>query len=60
MNLKIFSQKIGNNNGVFAETTAFCKKLIGTLVFEKKTPIFSPKLSKIAENCDHNIDPRSK
>jgi hypothetical protein len=25
----------------------------------RKTPIFSPKkLSKIAENCDHNIDPR--
>jgi hypothetical protein len=24
----------------------------------RKTPIFRRKLSKIAENCDHNIDPR--
>jgi hypothetical protein len=31
-----------------------CKILIITLVFEKKD-IFLPK---IAENCDHNIDPR--
>jgi hypothetical protein len=23
-----------------------------------KTPFFSPKLAKIAENCGHNIDPR--
>jgi hypothetical protein len=23
----------------------------------RKTPIFSPKIVKIAENCDHNIDP---
>jgi hypothetical protein len=25
--------------------------------FLRKMPIFSQKLSKIAENCDHNIDP---
>jgi uncharacterized MAPEG superfamily protein len=25
----------------------------------RKTPIFSQKSAKIAENCDHNIDPRS-
>jgi tetrahydromethanopterin S-methyltransferase subunit B len=30
----------------------WCKILIITLVFEKKA-----KLSKIAENCDHSIDP---
>jgi hypothetical protein len=24
----------------------------------RKTPIFLPKIGKIAENCDHNIDPR--
>jgi hypothetical protein len=33
-----------------------CKILIITLVFEK-TPFFRRKLAKIAENCDHNIDP---
>jgi hypothetical protein len=33
------------------------KILIITLVF-KKNAIFCQKLSKIAENCDHNIDPR--
>jgi hypothetical protein len=33
-----------------------CKKLIITLVFEK-TLIFSRKLSKIAQNRGHNIDP---
>jgi hypothetical protein len=33
--------------------------MIITLVFEK-TPIFCRKLAKIAENCDHNIDPRMK
>jgi hypothetical protein len=26
--------------------------------FLRKTPFFRQKLSKIAENCDHNIDPR--
>jgi hypothetical protein len=34
-----------------------CKILIITLVFEKKRQFFRRKLSKIAENCDHNIDP---
>jgi hypothetical protein len=24
----------------------------------RKTPFFRQKLAKIAENCDHNIDPR--
>jgi hypothetical protein len=32
--------------------------MIKILVFEK-TPIFHRKLKKIAENCDHNIDPSS-
>jgi hypothetical protein len=35
------------------------KILTITLVFEKKCQFFRRKLSKIAENCDHNIDPRS-
>jgi hypothetical protein len=34
----------------------FLEKLIITLVFEKNA-IFCRKLAKIAENCDHNIDP---
>jgi hypothetical protein len=46
-------------NWRFAQTAAsFCKNMIITLVFEKKTPIFSRKLAKIVENCDHNIDHR--
>jgi hypothetical protein len=35
----------------------YAKLLIITLVFEKNA-IFCRKLSKIAENCDHNIGPR--
>jgi hypothetical protein len=35
-----------------------CIILIITLAFEKNANFFRPKLSKIAENCDHNIDPR--
>jgi hypothetical protein len=31
-----------------------------TLVFEKNANFFRRKLSKIAENCDHSIDPRIK
>jgi hypothetical protein len=38
--------------------TKVCKILIITLVFDKNA-IFCRKLSKIAENCDHNIDPWS-
>jgi hypothetical protein len=34
----------------------FFKKIIITLVFEKNA-IFRKKLSKIEENCDHNIGP---
>jgi hypothetical protein len=31
-----------------------------TLIFEKKSKYFSPKIGKIAENCVHNIDPRKR
>jgi hypothetical protein len=31
--------------------------MIMTLVFEKNANFFRRKLAKIAENCDHNIDP---
>jgi hypothetical protein len=62
MILKIFSPKN------FAKQLAFLtqkklnfeKKLIITLVFEKKRQFFRRKLGKISENCDHNIDPRSR
>jgi hypothetical protein len=56
--LNIFAEKFGKNIGVFSTNySQFCKKNIITLVFEKKTAIFCRKLAKIAENCDHNIDP---
>jgi hypothetical protein len=39
----IFAEKLA----FYAQTTAsFCKNLIITLVFEKKTPRFSPKIGK--------------
>jgi hypothetical protein len=59
MILKIFYPKnFAKILSFFAQTTAiFCKNFIVSLVFEKNA-IFSPKLAKIAENCDYNIDPR--
>jgi hypothetical protein len=61
MIFKIFSPK------KFAKKLAFLtqnkaklyKNLIITLVVEKNA-IFCRNLSKIAENCDRNIDPRSR
>jgi hypothetical protein len=38
-------------------TAGFCKS--GTLVFKNNANYFRRKLVKIAENCRHNIDPRS-
>jgi hypothetical protein len=58
MIFKIFSpKKLAKILTFFAQTTAFFKNLIITLVFEKNAN-FCRKLAKIAENCDHNIDPR--
>jgi hypothetical protein len=58
MILKIFSpKKIAKMVFLTQNKAKLCKILIITLVFEK-TPIFRRKLGKIAENCDHNIDPR--
>jgi hypothetical protein len=34
------------------------QKFDNKIVLLRKTPIFSPKLSKIAENCDLDIDNR--
>jgi hypothetical protein len=42
----------------FAQTTAsFCKKFDHNIVFLEKRQLFRRKLAKIAENCDHNINP---
>jgi hypothetical protein len=60
MILKIFSPKISAKKLAFLtqNKAKLCKSLIITLVFEKNANFFRQKLSKIAENCDHNIDPR--
>jgi hypothetical protein len=49
--LNIFTKKIGEKRA------KLCKNMIITLFFEKNANFFSRKLSKIAQNCDHNIDP---
>jgi hypothetical protein len=46
---------------LFAQTNAsFCKNVSITLVFEKNANFVRRKLAKIADNCDHNIDPWSQ
>jgi hypothetical protein len=52
--LNIFAKKFGEKNWRFLLKLqlVFCKNLIITLVFEKNANFF-------AENCDHNIDPRT-
>jgi hypothetical protein len=35
-----------------------CKNLTIILVLEESANFFRQKLAKMAENCDHNIDPR--
>jgi hypothetical protein len=60
MIFKYFRRKILQKNWrFFAQNKAkLCKNWIITLLFVK-TPIFRRKLGKIAENDDHNIDPRN-
>jgi hypothetical protein len=53
----IFVKKFSKNIGFFRTTASFRKKMIITLVFEKNANFFRQNFSKIAENCDHNIDP---
>jgi hypothetical protein len=56
----IFAGKFCENIGGFAETTAsFNKTLITAMAFDKNDNFFRRKIAKIAENCDHNIGPRS-
>jgi hypothetical protein len=57
MILKFF-EKFGKKYLLFAQTTAsFSKNVIITLVFEKNAIFFAENWQKMAENCDHNIDP---
>jgi hypothetical protein len=53
----IFKIFLAKNCRFFTQNKAkLCKILIMTLFFEKNAN-FCQKLAKIAENCDHNIDP---
>jgi hypothetical protein len=56
--LKIFSPKNSAKKWRFftQNKAKICEILIITWVFEKNANFFRRKLSKIAENCDHNID----
>jgi fructoselysine-6-P-deglycase FrlB-like protein len=57
--LNTLAEKFGGKMAFVTQNKAkICKILIITLVFEKNANFFCQKLSKIAENCDHNIDPR--
>jgi hypothetical protein len=54
---KYFRQKFGEKMALLTQNKdKLCKNFIITLVFEKND-IFRQKLARIAENCDHNIDP---
>jgi fructoselysine-6-P-deglycase FrlB-like protein len=54
----IFAKKLGEKLAFLSQNKAKLSKiLIITLVFEKNAN-FCRRLSKIAENCDHNIDLR--
>jgi hypothetical protein len=42
----------------FAQTTAsFLNEIDHNIGFWERRQFFRPKSAKIAENCDHNIDP---
>jgi hypothetical protein len=62
MIFKIFSPKKSRIKLAFLtqNKAKSCKIWIITLIFEKNANFFRRKLSKIAENCDHNIDPWSR
>jgi hypothetical protein len=57
---KYFRQKIQQKLAVLTQNKAkLCKNLINNIGFWEKRQFFRRKLSKIAENCDHNIGPRT-
>jgi hypothetical protein len=60
MIFKIFlSKNLAKILAFFAQITAsFCKKFDHNIGFWEKRQFFCRKLAKIAEKCDHNIDPR--
>jgi hypothetical protein len=60
MILKIFSPKNFAKKLAFLtqNKAKFWKKIDRNIGFWEKRQFFRQKLSKIAENCDHNIDPR--
>jgi hypothetical protein len=60
MILKIFSQKkIAKKLAFLTQNTLNYANFLSKHWIMRKTPFFRRKLAKIAENCDHNIDPRS-
>jgi hypothetical protein len=62
MIFQIFSPKnLAKILAFFAQTTAsYCKNCDHNIGFWEKRQFFRWKLAKIAENSDHNIDPRLK
>jgi hypothetical protein len=55
---KHFRQKWQNNWRFFKILLVFAKKLDRYIGFSEKRQFVRLELAKIAENCDHNIDPR--
>jgi hypothetical protein len=54
----IFAEKISKKFGVFdSKQSLIMQKIDHNIGFWEKRQIFRRKLSKIAKNCDHNIDP---
>jgi hypothetical protein len=54
----IFSEKFDEKIAFFVKNTANVRKICIITLVLGKTPFFRPKLAKLSENCDHNIDPR--
>jgi hypothetical protein len=52
-----FSPKNCKKIAFLTQNKAKLYKLLIITLFLRKTPFFRWKLAKIAENCDHNIDP---
>jgi hypothetical protein len=50
-------KKLATKFAFVKNAACYCKILINTVDFFKKTPFLCQKLTKIAENCDYNIEP---
>jgi hypothetical protein len=55
----IFAKKFRENIGIFYSKQLNFENNLSQLWDLRKTQFFRRKLAKIAENCDHNIDPRN-